>query len=121
VVRDHTSCLRHIEARYGLAPLNMRDGAVGQAAGVDALGQIGGGAAAPIQLPAVEIDENMLPAACDYGGQFTAQADHDVLEWADANRAKLGRLDRRGHALDDVYDLAAYLDRHGLGRIRRGR
>jgi phospholipase C len=121
VVRDHTSCLRHIEARHGLASLTMRDAAAADLSEcTDTARLAGGAAAAPIQLPAVEIDETMLPASCSYGSQLTA-AEHDVLEFADANRARLGPLDRRGRAKDDIHDIAAYLDRHGLGRIRRGR
>jgi glycerol-3-phosphate dehydrogenase len=48
----------------------------------------------PIALPAVEIDESALPASCQ--GDSLRVLDHDVLRWADANRARLGRRDLRG-------------------------
>jgi phospholipase C len=123
VAREHTSCLRDIEKRYALTPLTMRDAAANDLSEtIDEARLAAGDAAAPIQLPAVEIDESMLPPACHYGAQFTKPLDdHDIIVWAQANPQRLGSLDRTRYAADTVHEIADYLDRHGLGRIRRGR
>jgi phospholipase C len=121
VPREHTSCLRHIERVFSLQPLTARDAAANDLSEcTDAARLAAGEPAAPIQLPAVEIDETMLPASCNFGAQL-GKPDHDLVEWAEANPRRLGALDRRRHARDDVFAIADYLDRHGLGRIRRGR
>ncbi len=108
---DHTSALRHIENRFGLLPLTMRDAA---ATDLSACLVPDAAPSQPITLPAVEVDESMLG---DCSGK--AFADHVIIDWA----AHMGvDVARRGRAaLDGVYAIADYLDHHGLGRIRRGR
>ncbi len=65
VVRDHTSPLKHIENAFGLAPLSMRDAAANDLSECLDLDRLAAGKASdPITLPAVDIDESMLPAAC---------------------------------------------------------
>lgn len=120
VVRNHTSALRELEQRHGLAPLSARDAAAPDLSEcLDAARLARGEAAAPIALPAVEIDESKLPAACKGGSDIGGLRDHELLGWAEANARQLGALDRRRFARDDVYGIAEYLDQHGLGRIRR--
>jgi phospholipase C len=117
---DHTSVLKHLEGVYGLPPLTQRSSAANDLSdALDAERLAAGAPAAPIQLPAVEVDENMLPAECH--GSSLRTFDHDILAWADANRALLGDRDLRRHTRDYLHGIGAYLDRHGLGRIRPGR
>ena len=78
-----------------------------------------GDAAAPIVLPAVEIDEADVPDLCRPGGQ--KPSGHDVLEWAAASPVLRRFGARATDPRDTLYGLGAYLDRHGLGRIRRAR
>jgi phospholipase C len=118
-VLDHTSALKHIENAFMLPSLTMRD-----AAAKDLSGCLDPSASnAPIQLPAVEVDESMLQGCSGSslmvrpGGK--PRYDHDILEWADKH--PLGALDLRSTALQQVYEIAEYLDQHNLGRIRRGR
>jgi phospholipase C len=120
VVFDHTSALKHIEDTFGLAPLTARSSAAtGLADLIDLERLAAGEPSAPIALPAVEIDETQLPAACTGAGPFSAPFEHDILAWAEAERARLGHLDRRHETADYIHGIADYLDRHGLGRIRR--
>ncbi len=53
------------------------------------------------------------------GSSLRGGYDHDILRWAD--HANLGELDRRHETRDYTCGIAEYLDRHNLGRIRRGR
>jgi phospholipase C len=123
IVHDHTSPLRHLQDLHGLAPLTARVSAATDLA--DAFDEellAAGQPRAPIVLPAVEIDEASLPPSCFPGGAALTGG-HDVLDWAartPALRQWRRRHDRRDPR-DDVYGIAAYLDRHGLGRVRRGR
>jgi phospholipase C len=107
---EHTSALRHIENAFNLAPLTMRDAAANDLS--SCLDPTSTSPSAPIQLPAVEVDASML-AGCT----GTAFKGHDILEWAE--NVNLGQFDRRAQALDEVYAIGDYLDRHGLGRIVR--
>jgi hypothetical protein len=116
-ILDHTSALKHIENAFKLPALSMRD-----AAALDLSGCLDGGSTTPskpIQLPVVEVDESML-MGCS-GSSIMKPYDHDILAWADANPGRLGKLDLRAESLDYVYGIAEYLDKHNLGRIRRGR
>ena len=116
VVRDHTSPLRHLENVFGLETLNSRTMAATDLTDCIDLERLAAGApAAPIRLPAVEVDESMIGGAC-MGGAFH----HDVLAWGDAARLPPD-LDRRRFGREYAHDIGEYLDRHGLGRVRRGR
>jgi phospholipase C len=120
VRHDHTSPIRHLSDLHGLAPLTDRASAANDLGDcLDAERLAAGTPAAPIVLPAVEIDESSLPAQCRPGSSLKPGG-HDVLEWA-AAAPELRGFARRGQAADDVHGIAEYLDRHGLGRIRRGR
>ncbi len=111
VPRDHTSVLRHIENHYGLAPLTMRDAAANDlSACLDPLMT----PTAPITLPTVEVDESMLDDCT--GKAFDL---HVVLKWAE--KLNLDVPARQRQALDGVHAIGEYLDRHNLGRIRKGR
>lgn len=121
VQRDHTSALRQLEQAFSLEPLNRRTREAADLSDtVDTARLAVADARPPIQLPAVEIDEEALPPACKTFGAIAVH-DHEMLEWAEANPARLGALDRRRHVRDTVYGIAEYLDQQGLGRIRRGR
>jgi phospholipase C len=116
---DHTSCLKHLENVYGLAPLTARSTAATDLSDCIDLERLADGEpAAPIQLPAVEIDESELPSSC-LGGGLSGPYEHDILAWADANQKLLGDLDLRGETRDYTYGIAEYLDEHNLGRIKR--
>jgi phospholipase C len=115
---DHTSALKHLENKFGLAPLTTRSSAANDLSDCIDFGRLAAGdATAPISLPAVEIDEFSLPENCI--GSSLRGFDHDILAWAET--ANLGKLDLRHETRDYVYGIAEYLDKHGLGRIRRGR
>jgi phospholipase C len=115
---DHTSALKHLEQQHGLAPLTARSSAaVDLSDCIDYERIAAGNPAAPIVLPAVEIDESSLPGNCI--GSSLRPFDHDLLAWAEG--ANLGKLDLRRETRDYVYGIAEYLDAHNLGRIRRGR
>jgi hypothetical protein len=122
VVRDHTSPLKHIETVFGLQPLTMRDAAAVDLTDCLDLERLAANKPAPpITLPAVTLDESMLPATCRGGSSIARPFDHDILEWVDDNSAQLGELDRRKYAAEDVYKIADWLDAQGMGGIRRGR
>jgi phospholipase C len=115
---DHTSALKHLENSLGLPPLTARSTAATDLSDCIDFDRIAAGnPLPPITLPAVEIDESMLPDNCI--GSSLRGFDHDILAWAET--ANLGKLDLRRETRDYVYGIAEYLDRHNLGRIRRGR
>ena len=122
---DHTSALKHLENHFGLNPLTARSSAANDLAdAIDFERLEANRPAAPITLPAVEIDELNLPAACRGGsqqGEDPAVApktyDHDILAWAD--QYDFGKWDLRSETRDYGYGIAEYLDKHNLGRIRR--
>ncbi len=117
---DHTSALKHIENKFGLEPLTDRDAAANDITDCIDLDRLAAGDASdPIQLPAVEIDESSLPESCM--GEAFRETDHDILRWADLRPDLVGRWDYRRHSRETVYGIADFLERRGLGRIRRGR
>jgi len=120
-IHDHASVMRHLVKTYDLEPLNTRTRTANDLTDLldhDRLAR--GAAAAPVSLPAVEIDESQLPEACKLVLGRSVRYNHDILDWAAANPRAFGELDRRRHVRDDVYGIAEFLDRNGLGRIRRG-
>ncbi len=117
---DHTSALKHIANRYDLPPLNTRtDHANDLVDCIDLERLEAGEPAAPITLPAVEIDETQLPDSCSGASFRTVDYDHDILRWADGDRATFARWDARSDVRDGIYGIAEYLDHHNLGRIKR--
>jgi phospholipase C len=108
---EHTSALHHIENLYKIAPLTMRDAAANDLSACIDLQSAG---AKPITLPAVEVDESML-SACG-GNSLDA---HIMLQWGSAAGMDVAKQQRI--ALDGIYAIGDYLDKHNLGRIRRGR
>jgi phospholipase C len=111
MTRDHTSVLRHLGNRFDLPALSMRD-----AAATDLSSCIDETAAptAPIALPTVEVDESMFRDP-----RSKAFDDHVMLKWA--AYARLDVQARKRQALHGVHAIGEYLERHNLGRIRRGR
>ncbi|MCE9573581.1 MAG: alkaline phosphatase family protein [Deltaproteobacteria bacterium] len=120
---DHTSVLKHIENTFALEPLTMRDAAAVDLSDCLDLDRMAKGQASkPIQLPAVMVDESMLPDRCFNSGSAAAGLiHHDVLAWADANQALIGKYDRRGNLGDYVRSIDAMLRRANAGGIRWGR
>ena len=126
---DHTSALKHLENVFALAPLTTRVSAANDLTDCIDLERLEAGEpAAPITMPTVEIDEFNVPEACKYdvnlaqsGQRYFPSYSHDVLEWADANRARLGDWYDPREQRDYVYGIAEFLDEHNVGRIRRSR
>lgn len=117
---DHTSPLKHLENVFGLPALSARSTAASDLMDCIDLERLAAGdAAEPIEMPAIEIDESQLPDNCR--GSSLRTYDHDILQWAEANSSRLGEYYRLHESRDTVYGIADYLDRYGLGRIRRGR
>ncbi len=116
---DHTSALKHLENVHQLAPLTARSSAASDLVDCIDLERLDKGMpAAPISVPAVEIDESKLAARCGVNVARRTLSDQ-IADWADANRVNLGEYDRRHEQRDYLYGIADYLDHHGLGRIRR--
>lgn len=119
---DHTSALKHLENILGLAPLTTRSSAANDLADCIDLERLeAGDSAPPVAMPAIEIDESALPDACKYEVSFGPGVHHDVIEWAEASKHRLGDWYRPGERRDYVYGIADFLDHHNAGRIRRGR
>jgi phospholipase C len=113
---EHCSVLAHLEKKYGLEPLTMRDAAAADITDcIDQTRLDRGEPLPPAEMPAVEFDESQLPERCT-----NAFWSSDVLAWAEQARFPR-RWDRRGTARETVYDIADVLDSWNLGRIRRGR
>src|SRR6185503_14993959 len=116
VVYDHTSVLKHLEVKFGLDPLTMRSTAANDILDViDLDRQAAGDAAPPADIPPIELDLQMIEDACNAASSFT----HPVLDWADANSARLGTLDRRRYARETLEAIASFLDKHNAGRLVR--
>lgn len=116
-VYDHTSVLKHIENMFGLTALTARDAAASDLS--DAIDQerlAAGAPEPPVELPVVMFDESMLDASC-----MAAASKHKTeLElFADAGLIP-PELDRRKYNRDLALYIGDYLERHGLGGIRRG-
>ncbi len=122
---DHTSPLKHLENELSFAPLTARSSAANDLSDAIDFDRLAAGEPLPpIELPAVEVDEAVVTAPqCtghgDGGGPFVtwSKHGHDVLAWAE--QFDFGKWDRRSKVREYGYGIADYLDRHGLGRIRR--
>lgn len=119
---DHTSAIKHLANHHNLPPLNMRSDSANDFTDCIDLERLKAGEpAAPITLPAVEIDEDQLPPSCSGSSFRTLEYDHDILRWADAAPEKFARWDTRSEVRESVYGISEYLDHHNLGRIKRRR
>ena len=120
VVRDHTSVLRHLETMFELEPLTARDAAAADLSEVLDLDALARGEPRPAPpLPAVEVDESSLDPYCYATGGGVLKP--SVMElFADSGLVPR-ELDGRRYARDNLYLIGDVLDRHGAGRIRRGR
>jgi phospholipase C len=120
VTMDHCSVLRHIQNHFGLADLNQRVTAandLSDALDLDALAA--GTPRALPDVPAIELDESSIPAACARSSDRAA--DHDVLRWAAAHPHLVKPWDRPHKERDAMYAIGDFLDRVGAGRLHRGR
>jgi phospholipase C len=116
-VYDHTSVLKHLEKMFDLAPLTRRSAAANDLSDViDQERLAAGNPRAPATIPAVEIDQSMIGAAC-YGG--TGKLHHDILEWFDSTGSRYAHLDRRTQVADYLHTMGDFLDQHNAGRVRR--
>jgi phospholipase C len=116
VVCDHTSVLKHFENKYALDPLTMRSTAANDITdAIDAARQTAMQPAPPVTLPPVEVDLAVIEAACDPASDKS----HPIIAWADRNKDRLGKLDRRAHARETVESVFSFLDKHGAGRLVR--
>jgi phospholipase C len=117
VTYDHTSVLAHIESMFGLEPLTARDAAANDLSDCIDMQRLADGAPAPpTEIPAVEVDESMLDAACLQ--RISGQTDLELLADSGFFPAK---YDARGDARDLLHGVAEVLDRMNSGRARRGR
>jgi phospholipase C len=113
-LHDHTSVLAEIERVFDLEPLTVRDAA---AADLSDCLDLDAAPAPPAAIPAVEVDESIIDRSCLNLGKPTE------LELA-LDAGLLGprrELDGRPAWRDQLYLIGDLLDRHGAGRIRRGR
>ncbi len=74
--------------------------------------------APPAAIDPVEVDESQITDACKYNLKSDP---HPMLALADQRPDLMGRWDRRGDLRDYAYFIGDYLERHNMGRIRRGR
>jgi hypothetical protein len=126
VARDHTSALKHIQRTFGTAPLTARSEAANdleECLDLDRLAR--GEPADPITVPAVEVDESAVAEGCRGDSLSMKRGAPGALRpWVGT---LADRLERRRPGLvvrdgrEQVYGIADWLDRRGLGRIRRGR
>jgi len=94
VVRDHTSALKHIEQMFGTAPLTARtSAAVDLSELIDEDRLARGEASAPIELPALDIEDWMIDASC--GSPTLRRDDHDLLRISSDHPELTARWDRR--------------------------
>lgn len=123
VVHEHTSVIAHLSKLYGLAPLTARDAAAATLDdAIDAERLAQRMPAAPLTLPAVEIDESELSKTCKGITSLRALAGpQSELELAAAQGHLPASLDLRGRERDLLYAIGDRLDGFGMGRIVRGR
>ena len=114
VVYDHTSALKHLEVKHGLAPLTMRSTAANDILDcIDLTRQAAGQFAEPAMIPPLEIDYAAIEAAC----MGVGKPDHPVLDWADQNPERVRKWDRRSTMAEQLENIMWYLDKHNLGRL----
>jgi len=117
VTLEHSSVLRHIEKHFDLEPCNARTAAatdLTDALDLEALAA--GTPRAPAAIPAVDFDGSTLGAEC----LTRLKPAHDLFRIADEHPALFRGYDRRDRIVDTVYEIGDYLERHGVGGIRRG-
>jgi phospholipase C len=116
VVCDHTSVLKHFEVKHGLDPLTMRSTAANDIVdAIDVARMAANQPAPPAAIPPIELDLEMIEMACN--PTSLKPEDHPLVAWADANKHRLGALDRRAHARETVENIFWYLDKHNAGRL----
>jgi len=121
-VRDHCSVLAHIERKFGLVPLNQRTIAANDLSDMIDDGRIAlGQPSAPIQLPAIEIDESMLGADCMPAMARTGADAHPMHQLADQYPELFAGYDNRAKVRDQLYVIGDVLEMYNAGRIVRGR
>lgn len=114
---DHTSVLKHIENLHGLEPLTARDAAANDLSdAIDADRLAAGDAAAPIQLPPIDIDESQIDDFCK---TMVMKQKSDIEIWADEKKLS-NTIDLRHKRRETAFFIGDYLAKHGLGGIKRG-
>jgi len=114
---DHTSLLAHIETMFDLEPLTARDAAANDFTDAIDLDRLAArDPLPPPTIPAVEVDESMLDAACF--ARLSPPTDIERLADTGFFPAK---YDHRGRVHDTLRGVAQALDRHTRKRSRLGR
>jgi hypothetical protein len=109
--------LKHLEGMFGLPPLTRRSSAANDLSGVIDQDRLAAGDAHdPVQLPAIEVDESMIGAACRGG---TGKFHHDIVEWFDSTGSRYAHLDHRRKLPETLHTIGEFLDQHNAGRIKR--
>jgi phospholipase C len=117
-VYNHASMLRHIQDMFALDRLYMRvDAATNLDDCIDQERLAAGDPADPAEIPEVVINESDITDAC----RVSAKTHHDMLALADKYPEIFAKFDRRAKAIDDVYMIGDYLEKHNQGRIIRGK
>lgn len=114
---DHTSVMKHLENLFGLEPLTARDAAANDLSDVIDTDRLAAGdAAAPIQLPPIEIDADQIDPVCKTMVPLMRKSDIEL--WADKHDISKD-VDLRSRRYETAFYIGDYLASHGLGGIRR--
>ncbi|NUP12323.1 MAG: alkaline phosphatase family protein [Polyangiaceae bacterium] len=115
---DHTSVLKHIETMFGLDPLTARDAAANDLS--DAIDQerlAAGEASAPITLPSINLSADDIDPECKT--QLRSQKTDLELHF---DRVGIPPYyDLRPKRRETAFFIGDYLEKHGIGSIRRRR
>jgi phospholipase C len=117
VVYDHTSVLKHIEVTHGLDPLNARVSAANDLSDlIDQERLEANDPAAPIQLPAIDIDAENIDPACKTELRMGEKSDIEII----ADRGDIPvHLDLRHKRYETAFFIGDFLEKHGIGSLRR--
>ena len=114
---DHTSVMKHLEVMFDLEPLTARDAAANDLS--DAIDQErleANDPAAPIQLPAIDIDADNIDPACKTELRMGEKSDIEII----ADRGDIPvHLDLRHKRYETAFFIGDFLEKHGIGSIRR--
>ncbi|MBK8942934.1 MAG: alkaline phosphatase family protein [Polyangiaceae bacterium] len=114
---DHTSIMKHLEVMFDLEPLTARDAAANDLS--DAIDQErleANDPAAPIQLPAIDIDAENIDPACKTELRMGEKSDIEII----ADRGDIPvHLDLRHKRYETAFFIGDFLEKHGIGSLRR--
>jgi len=117
VQHDHTSVMKHIQKMFDLEPLTARDAAANDLSDVIDQERLDkGDARAPITLPTVDVDASMIDPMCK--SKTFAKSDIEIA--ADRGFIKKEH-DLRSRRRETAFYIGDYLQKHGIGSIKRDR